>query len=257
MRDMKYIVFDLDETLGYFTELSIIWGCLQSTYNLSGQVAFDKLCHIFDKEYFRPGIFQALSYLYRHRSMIKVILYTNNTGELSWLKLILSYMEKRAKAPGLFSKIVPGYRADQHGKYIRNSFEKSYNEILRCADIPSHTKLIFFDDRAHLKMRHPKVTYIQVKPYLHPLHPEQIILKLKQSTLKQQSDYKADVYLYKCITNFHRQYASHKYKYGGTITSHDDIIKHLQYFLQGTKKTVKHKRDTIVDTRKTRNKRNN
>ena len=59
----KYIVFDLDETLGYFTEIGIIWNCLKTSYNISGQRYFDKLCETFEKEYFRPGIFKALNYI--------------------------------------------------------------------------------------------------------------------------------------------------------------------------------------------------
>ena len=162
---MKYVVFDLDETLGYFTELSIIWNCLQTVMNLHTQKQFHALCQVFEKDFFRPGIFRTMAYLRDNRDRVKVVLYTNNTGSISWLKMILSYMENKVGAPGLFDTIVPGYLPHGPANQMRSSFNKTYEEIRRCANIPANAKVIFFDDLEHPGMIHKNVTYIKVKPY--------------------------------------------------------------------------------------------
>lgn len=232
----KYVVFDLDETLGYFTEIGIIWNCLKTSYNISGQRYFDKLCETFEKEYFRPGIFNALHYL--HKQKAKVVLYTNNTGELSWLKLIISYLEKRANARGLFIEIVPGYKNHIRGPYARSSINKTYPEILRCAKLPPDSKVIFFDDQSHQGMRHPNVKYIRVKAYFHPLRPGIIIDRLQHSYFSFL-DYGTNSYIYKCIRNFHNHYAAQGYHYQTSRVSDKDIIKHLRKFYGTTRRNRK------------------
>lgn len=234
----KYVVFDLDETLGFFTELSVIWGCLQTTYKVSGQKAFDNLCHLFEKEYFRPGIFSVMNYLYSKRDEVRVVLYTNNTGSIQWLNHIITFLEKRSKAPGLFYKIVPGFRSGLTGPYDRKTFEKTYIEIVRCASIPKNAKIIFFDDISHPKMLHKNVTYIHVKPYSHPMRSTSIIDKLQKSYFSF-INYSSAIYLKKCIHRFHIQYAEYMRHQGNTRISKMDIFVPVRRFIIGPKKTAK------------------
>ena len=235
----KYVIFDLDETLGYFTELSIIWGCLQTVYNVSGQNMFNKLCQVFEIEYFRPGIFKVFKFLKKNSNNVRVVLYTNNTGEVEWLKMILKYMEMRAGITNLFYAIVPGYKhTDPKGPYARTSFEKTYQEIIRCASIPSTAKVIFFDDLYHSKMNNPLLTYNRVKPYFHPLRPSFIIHKLQNSYFRFL-DYGTNSYLYKCIRNFHRQYANDGYHKKTARINEDDIMIPIRDFLGIQKKTMR------------------
>lgn len=245
----KFVVFDLDETLGYFTEISIIWSCLKTSYNISGQPYFDKLCDLFQKEYFRPSIFKVLNYL--HKKNAHVVLYTNNTGELPWLKMIISYLEKRSKAPHLFKEVVPGYKPGMIGPCARTSFDKTYPEILRCAKLPKDAKLIFFDDQPHPGMRHPNVKYVRVREYFHPMRPAHIINKLQKSYFRFL-DYGTNSYIYKCIRNFHNQYAAKGYHYRTSRVTDNDILKPLQQFLSNSsKKTVKRsKKNNKSKTRK-------
>ena len=231
---MKYIVFDLDETLGYFTELGIIWNCLQSVYSINGQNNFNELCDLFKDEYFRPGIFKVFSYLKSKGSNVEVILYTNNTGNLLWLKMILRYMEEKALAPNLFTTIVPGFKPyAKKGPYSRTSFDKTYHEIIRCAKIPNDAKIIFFDDLAHPGMIHPNVTYHKVKQYHHPLRPTYIINKL-QTSYFSFINYSTSSYLYKCIRNFHHHHIGPALK--SSRTRNDDIIIPIKKFLKTQKK---------------------
>ena len=61
MYGYKYVVFDLDETLGYFTELGIFWDSLKSVLKNLNQNEFNKFV-IYIKN-FRPGIFSIITFL--------------------------------------------------------------------------------------------------------------------------------------------------------------------------------------------------
>jgi hypothetical protein len=223
----KYVVFDLDETLGYFTELGIIWSCLETVYNASGQESFNELCRVFEKEYFRPGIFKAMRFLKEQGNDVRVVLYTNNTGSVKWLKLLLSYIEERSGAGEIFHKIVPGYRPGMKGSHARTSFNKTYSEIIRC-----------------------NVTYINVRPFFHPLRATYIIEKLQTSYFRFM-DYSSNSYLYKCIRNFHNNYISNGHHKRSTRISKDDIIEPLRIFLNKRKRTIKRvKKSNRSKTRK-------
>ena len=69
MYGYKYVVFDLDETLGYFTELGIFWDSLKSVLkkNLT-QNEFNKICDLY-KEFFRPGIFSIITFLLKKKRL--------------------------------------------------------------------------------------------------------------------------------------------------------------------------------------------
>lgn len=247
----KYVVFDLDETLGFFTELGIIWNCLETVYNITGQSNFNELCNIFEKDYFRPGIFKALDYLKKQGNKVRVVLYTNNTGSLEWLRMILRYMEEKINARGLFYKIVPGYKPGMRGPCVRTSFDKTYPEIIRCAEIPADAKIIFFDDLVHEKMKAPNVKYIRVRPYFRPMRPTHIIRRLQNSYFGFLN-YTANTYLYRCIRSFHNTYVDNSRHHRSSRVSDDDVLKPLRKFLEkgkhGTKKTK------VVGRNKTRRK---
>jgi hypothetical protein len=239
----KYVVFDLDETLGYFTELSIIWGCLQSIYNVKGQQAFNELCNVFEKDYFRPGIFHVMGLLHRLGPKVKVVLYTNNTGQLSWLKMIIRYIENRSGVHHLFSKIVPGYKPNMTGACARTSFEKTYLEILRCAAIPPQSKVLFLDDQWHPKMNYSKVTYIRVKPFFNPLTPETIIRRLQHSYFSFL-DFSTHTYLYNCIQHYQKQasFIYHWRRISHVTIDNTEILNAVRRFVETHPKTIKRKK---------------
>ena len=61
----KIVVFDLDETLGYFVELGLFWDCIQAYIDkcdiqfIMGQQEFNSLLDLFP-EFIRPNMFQIL-----------------------------------------------------------------------------------------------------------------------------------------------------------------------------------------------------
>jgi len=236
----KYVVFDLDETLGYFTELGIIWNCVRKPPNkYHQQQLFNKLCDIFIKDYFRPGIFKALRYLKAQKN-VKVILYTNNTGELSWLKLIINFMEHKSETIGLFTTIVPGFKPNVKGLNKRKTPIKTYYELIRCAKIPAQSHIIFFDDRLHQYMKHKNVTYNRVAVFYKALTPEHIIKTLNHNNI---NIYKPE--FVNIINNLHNFYRNMNLHQGKRPIIHSvDILTPLQHFLKpkfrNSHKTVKH-----------------
>ena len=88
------VVFDMDETLGHFEQLSIFWGALKHYCKELSQQDFYELLDIFP-QFFRPKIFQILDYLKQLKeSKIcdKVMIYTNNNSK-KWPHLIKDYFD--------------------------------------------------------------------------------------------------------------------------------------------------------------------
>ena len=101
---MKIVVFDLDETLGYFTQFSIFWDCLQNfvyeNYNfILSQNDFNDILDLYP-EFVRPNIFTILNYLKNKKTTFccnKIMIYTNNSGSKEWANHIKSYFESKIK----------------------------------------------------------------------------------------------------------------------------------------------------------------
>ena len=70
---MKIVIFDLDETLGYFVKFGIFWDCLNKyffhhkiEYSLN-QSDFNEILDLYP-EFLRPNIINILSYLKNKKS---------------------------------------------------------------------------------------------------------------------------------------------------------------------------------------------
>ena len=97
---MKIVVFDLDETLGYFVEFGIFWDNL--SFYLSkylnkeiGQNEFNTIIDLYP-EFLRPNIINILKYLKtkkQSKSCQKLMIYTNNQGSRKWINHVISYFE--------------------------------------------------------------------------------------------------------------------------------------------------------------------
>ena len=100
---MKIVVFDLDETLGYFVEFGIFWDCLQQfllenkiNYTFD-QTEYNSFLDLYP-EFLRPNIFTLLKYLmYKKKSKCchKMLIYTNNQGPKEWCKRLISYFQSK------------------------------------------------------------------------------------------------------------------------------------------------------------------
>lgn len=99
----KMVVFDLDETLGYFMELGIFWDSLieyikyQKINQPINQDLFNNILDLYP-EFLRPNIIEILKYLKKKKEKKhcnKLLIYTNNQGPSEWANYIIKYFEKK------------------------------------------------------------------------------------------------------------------------------------------------------------------
>ena len=98
----KIITFDLDETMGSFGDLYVLWKGISSLFPLHHpDVLFEKIVDIYP-EFLRTGILNILSYLYtkkKSNQCSKVFLYTNNqcygSYNSKWISFIVDYIHKK------------------------------------------------------------------------------------------------------------------------------------------------------------------
>src|SRR6056300_1524429 len=103
----KYVVFDLDETLGCFTDLVALWNVINNhSYSFSdekyksNQDKFNALMDLYP-EFIRYGIINILEYLnYKKKYNVfdGVYIYTNNQISKKWSKMIIKYLEYRSNS---------------------------------------------------------------------------------------------------------------------------------------------------------------
>ena len=81
------VVFDLDETLGYFYQLSIFWNMLNDYFKTYlSEEDFIKVLELYP-EFLRPNIIDILKYVItkkKNKKCSKIMIYTNNQGEKKW-----------------------------------------------------------------------------------------------------------------------------------------------------------------------------
>jgi hypothetical protein len=164
----KVVVFDLDETLGSFTEIGIFWDALENFYGKKiPNNAFITLLDIFS-HFLRPDIINILKFIIDKRDKgecSKIMIYTNNNGPKNWVKLICDYFDKKLNIK-VFDKIIAAFKID--GKIVeigRKTHNKTIEDLINCSKIPDNTKICFLDDQVHSHMEHENVYYIKIKPY--------------------------------------------------------------------------------------------
>ena len=203
----KHFVFDLDETIGSFTEMSILWrGILwiSNQYKLpekgsgsgSGSKLFvesqqnmNLLLSLYP-EFLRYGIITILQFLYYKKTRNEfgnMYIYTNNQCASSWTTLILGYIEKIGNMKGLFNQIIlPFKRGSQIVEKRRTTTSKTYQDLIRCTLLPKTSEFCFIDNTYFAKMATDRVFYIQLKPYYHCLTVDEIIGRFLVSDLGKQ-----------------------------------------------------------------------
>jgi hypothetical protein len=150
----KCIVFDFDNTIGYFKQVIYVLNNTKTDYN-----------NVFDKLYecFRPNIFNIFEDIIKYKSNDKiknVILYSNNNNE-SFVNIVVDYIHNKLNAK-LFDKII----TISHPK--RTTPNKNMIDLINCSDglITDNTKVCFIDDKTYLDMKNSKqVFYIRCEKY--------------------------------------------------------------------------------------------
>jgi hypothetical protein len=167
------VVFDLDETLGFFSSLGVFCSCLNNVLDDKQfyQNNFDEIIDLYP-EFLRPGILNILKYLKtkkRIKNCAKVIIYTNNQGPKSWTVQIKDYLDKKINHK-LFDQIIAAFKVNgRHVEIGRTSHEKNMGDFINITNLPSNTQVFFLDDQYHMGMEDKNVYYINLFPYVHYL----------------------------------------------------------------------------------------
>ena len=168
----KVVVFDLDETLGNFIEISIFWDALEKFYG--HKIFNNKFYEVLDTfpEFFRPNIFKILNLINnkkKRKLCDKSYIYTNNQGPKSWVYMINDYFDKKLGYK-VFDGVIAAYKAQ--GKIVepkRTSHDKSVKDLISCTNIPVDSEIIFIDDVFHPLMNKENVKYVNIKPYVYSI----------------------------------------------------------------------------------------
>ena len=260
---MKIVVFDLDETLGYFTQFGIFWDCLNNyvkriyNYNLT-QHDFNHILDLYP-EFLRPNRINILNYLKnkKHTKCChKMMIYTNNQGPKEWAHHIVSYFESKIKYR-LFDQIISAFKIN--GKRVeicRSSHDKTHEDFIKCTKIPINAEICFLDDSFYPEMANDNIYYINLKPYIYQLKFSEMIVRFLQCVIGKR--------LIKDPDDFEKfmtiEYNRYDYKYTEKNSEEYEIDKiigkqimsHLQDFFKTSNKTTNNKTKRMKKNTKTK-----
>jgi len=187
----KIIVFDMDETLGSFADLYILWKGIHQVCPECKH--FYELLDLYP-EFLRYGILTILEYLYDcklKKLCHKMFIYTNNQCSAKWVNLISDYLDhKVATKPSkkkLFDKIICAFKINNKTiEECRSSHQKKMDDFLKCSMIADNADICFIDDVEYPLMKSSKVYYICPRSYTHHLKTFEIIGRVIRAKWLQQ-----------------------------------------------------------------------
>lgn len=192
----KVVVFDMDETLGCFQQLSILYDLICKYFKGSSktltQNEFNKLLDLYP-EYLRPLILDICKNIYKKKKngeYKKVCIYTNNQGPKSWTLHISKYFDYKLNISGsLFDKCICAFMVEEKQiELFRTTHEKNYDDLVRCARLPKNTQVCFIDDVHHEGMIHENVYYIYIKPYHYYYSNNELIERFVENPIFEIKD---------------------------------------------------------------------
>jgi len=199
------IAFDLDETIGSFSDFYSIWARLEE--DMKTQSTFNALMDLYP-EFLRVGIIPILRYIRTKQQSgqcLPIYLYTNNQCEdTSWIYKLINYLEYRVSGientnNNIFARPICAFEIN--GKRIepeRTTKHKTYSDFVKCSMLTTSHQICFLDDVCHKKMKHRRVYYIQPPPYIHPLSYQEVVDRFTMSSLfsklypDRKKQYRAD-----------------------------------------------------------------
>lgn len=183
----RAVVFDLDETLGSFSDLRTLWEALQDKTNKYYPVDFNKLLDLYP-EFIRYGIIYILEMIYKRKQdgvCDGLYIYTNNQCSIGWVTLITNYFNYKLKLHNqLFDKIIYAFKIDnKRVEPFRTSHSKTSRDFINCTMMPKNTEICFIDNSNYSEMKTDRVYYIQPRSFFHSLSTKQIIDRFMRSDL--------------------------------------------------------------------------
>ena len=183
----KVIVFDLDETLGSFSHLEILWNTLL-LYN-QNNIHFNDLLDLYP-EFIRYGIINILEYVYSKKlsgECCNIFLYTNNQNSTTWVNMICDYFYYKLniiKPNKLFDQIIYAFKIkNKIIEKMRTSKKKKHSDLINCTLMPINTEICFIDDTYYNDMNTNRIYYIQPLSYEHNLTNIEILNRFFSSKL--------------------------------------------------------------------------
>lgn len=256
----KIVVFDLDETLGYFSQFSIFHDCLYSCLKISPHFQhFFELLDLFP-EYLRPNIMNILEFIKIQKQNNKcsnVMIYTNNQGEKDWVINIKKYFNEKLKYD-LFDRVIGAFKVN--GKRVelnRSSHNKTIDDFINCTKISKNTKICFIDDVLYHDMTGYNIYYINVKPYECHIEVDEMTNRVERSSY------------FKCLVKNKRSFKHemnafyNNYNYSFNQIRYDEVslqktigkkmLQHIKIFFgTGNNNKSKKKGRTIIPKNKTK-----
>jgi len=190
----KIVVFDMDETMGYFVELGIFWDSLNNYIKLHhlenkttlAQDDFNSILELFP-EFLRPNIFTIFNFLKQkkiNKQCQGVMIYTNNQGPKEWVYYIKNYFESKINYK-IFNHIISAFKINgKRIEFCRSSHDKSMKDLIKCTKLPKDAEICYLDDTYYPQMNYENVYYIKVKPYTHDLDFDTMIQRFINSNIQ-------------------------------------------------------------------------
>jgi hypothetical protein len=194
----KIIVLDLDETIGSFVDLDILWRGLIEYGNTNEYFIFQKTQENFNElldlypEFLRFGILNILDFLHYKKNKgecSKIYIYTNNRLPINWTNMIIQYLENKQNVDNLFDDIIYAFKVNnQIIDARRTTNNKTYNDFIHCVVVPKSAEICFIDNTYYSKMKNDKVYYIQPRPYYHKMKTYEIINRFVNSSFVKHNN---------------------------------------------------------------------
>ncbi len=176
-RCKNVIIFDIDETLGYFSQFSLVWKLINTLVcdknkGLPTTQHFINILDIFP-ELIRPHMIDILKMcvLNQDEFSLEIMIYTNTQGGPEWSQLVANYFENAVD--GLhFSRIINAFEINGvRVEPTRTTNDKTYKDLLRTVKFPKGTKVCVVDDVYFDDLANEHVFYINVKPFTFSFSP--------------------------------------------------------------------------------------
>lgn len=183
----RVIAFDLDETLGSFTDLEILWSSLQHFTKKYEPTNFNELLDLYP-EFLRYGIIPILEFLHQKKlsgQCNKIYIYTNNQCNYNWVDLISKYFTyKLHLKEDLFDQIIKAFKiGERRIEPCRTTTAKTYSDFIKCSLLPEKTEICFIDNVEYNQMKMDRVYYIKPYSYYHHLSTQEIIQRFVNSAI--------------------------------------------------------------------------
>lgn len=238
----KTIAFDLDETIGSFGDLYLLWICIETyiQHNINADILFRELLDLYP-EFLRHGILSILEYLLHKKKMGEcshVVLYTNNQCKEGWIEYILGYLGNKI-GENIFDKTVCAFkRNNKITNSERTTMNKTYSDLIRCIILPRSAEICFIDNSYYEDMVHDRVYYIQPRSYIHSLSTDEIITRFisKWSLFPLPVNFESTLYEWFLMNNAIQKGSINEKNLAIDITVSQKIMYYLkEYFLLSTR----------------------